>query len=177
MNKEVEYKFIVNIAVDDFFENMVPLAFQEIQQGYLVNDNETKTVLRVRTTNYPDQKERYGFITVKGPSGGKLVEKYEYEMPIPYEYAETFLKSCDRVLSKTRYLYEYAGKVWEVDKFNGRLQGLIIAELEVKDENETFERPEWAVIDVTEYFEFSNNHLIKCDGIPQIYYDLIKENV
>ena len=53
--------------------------------------------------------------------------------------------------------------IWEIDVFQGKLAGLIIAEIELKSENETFTKPNWVIEDVSDNIEYYNSRLIeKC---------------
>lgn len=140
MSKEIERKFFVN-----YIPKLSPGTL--IQQGYLVNAN--NVVLRVRV--YGDE----GFLTLKGETQG--FSRDEFEFFIPSEYAETLLKSCNKVLTKIRY------KIgpWELDKFLGKLDGLWIAEIELKSEDEQFEIPSWVGREITEDPQYYNSNLIE----------------
>ncbi|MEZ4691255.1 MAG: CYTH domain-containing protein [Ignavibacteria bacterium] len=105
-----------------------------IKQGYILTDSH-KTI-RIRQT---DSKS---YITIKGSNVGAIRPEYEYE--IPSEDAEELIeKFAVSSITKIRYIIDYKNKKWEVDEFLGDNEGLIIAEIELKDENEEFELPEW----------------------------------
>ena len=69
----------------------------------------------------------------------------------------------EKTLTKQRYNIPFGKHVWEVDVFGGKLEGLIIAEIELQSENETFKKPDWVIEDVSDNIEFYNSRLIdKC---------------
>ncbi len=64
------------------------------------------------------------------------------------------------VIEKKRYLLPYAGHVWEIDLFEGKNRGLIVAEIELSDENEIFKKPEWITEEVSYDPKYRNSNLI-----------------
>ena len=64
-------------------------------------------------------------------------------------------------IEKTRYLYEFKGHIWEIDEFHGENEGLIVAEIELKSEDETFEKPDWLGKDISFDYKYTNNNLAK----------------
>lgn len=120
------------------------------RQGYMLTDP-AKTI-RIRVN------EQEGFITIKGLSVG--ASRPEYEYPIPVHDAEELLaKFCPAVVSKVRYEVEVAGKLWEVDEFLDDNKGLLIAEIELGNEAESFELPEWVTTEVTDDSRYYNSNL------------------
>ena len=116
--------------------------------------SDSNKTIRVRQTN--DK----GFITIKGASIGLTRPEFEYE--IPREDAEQLLnKFCVFELIKVRYKIVYKNKVWEVDEFLGDNLGLIVAEIELKHENEQFEMPDWIASEVTDDNKYYNSCLAK----------------
>ena len=102
---EIERKFLVNT------ELWIPSTEGEkIQQGYLsIGEN---SVVRVRT------KGEKAFLTIKGNHKGITRTEMEYEIPV--EDAKILLEMClDHPVEKTRYKEEFAGKIWEIDVFEG----------------------------------------------------------
>lgn len=147
MGQEIERKFLID-----------RIKWQQIQkpkgelyrQGYLLTDP-NKTI-RVRIT------EKRGFITIKGPSAGAARDEYEYEIP-RNEAIELLDKFSIAELSKTRYKITFDNKVWEVDEFMEDNLGLIIAEIELKNESEHFNIPEWVGTEVTGQEKYYNSNL------------------
>ena len=147
---EIERKFLV---VSNEFINQ---AFRKkrIVQAYL-NSNPERTV-RVR------MKGTQGFITVKGKSNASGTTRVEWEKEIPLEEAETLLNLCEKgIIDKIRYEIQSGNHVIEVDVFSGENEGLIIAEIELNSEHESFEKPAWLGDEVTSDERFYNSHLIK----------------
>jgi len=152
--KEIERKFLVNDEIRDILQNLTP---KKIQQGY-ISENE-KGVVRVRT------KGEKGFLTIKAANVGISRDEFEYE--IPFEEAEQMLKLfCAVFISKERYTINYAEHVWEVDVFHGKLEGLIVAEIELGSENEIFELPRWISKEVSDDKRYYNSNLIKLEQAP-----------
>lgn len=132
MKMEIERKFLV---VDDGWRSAAGEGIV-CEQGYLASTAVGVTV-RVRRMG------RKGFLTIKGPTTGFSRTEMEYE--IPEGDAEHMIKSLcgDRVVLKRRYHIEFGGSVWEVDEFSGLNQGLVLAEIELGSEAQSFERPDW----------------------------------
>lgn len=135
MPTEIERKFLVN---GNSWKNGQGI---RICQGYLNRDKERTVRLRISGEK--------AFLTVKGISSGATRAEYEYEIPL--SHAEELLKICNGpVLEKNRYTVVCAALKWEVDEFLGDNEGLIIAEVELKSEDQAFNRPEWAGKEVTD---------------------------
>jgi CYTH domain-containing protein len=122
------------------------------RQGYLSTDAE-RTV-RVRVVG---QK---GYVTIKGKAVG--ASRPEFEYAIPFDDATAMLESlCLRpLIEKTRYRLPYAGLTWEIDEFSGENQGLIIAEVELTDEHQRIELPDWVGDEVTDDARYVNANLV-----------------
>ena len=106
------------------------------------------------------------FITVKGPRGAGSIARPEYEYPIPQADAHEMIDDlCDgRIVEKTRYRIPVDDLVWEVDEFHGRHAGLVIAEIELPDEDRAFEKPPWVGAEVTPDYRYSNAWLAQQMG-------------
>lgn len=152
MANEIERKFLLNEESEVFKAIFETLTGTTISQGYL-NTDPSKTV-RVR------QKGEQGFLTIKGKQVGITKPEYEYEIPI--EDVNQMMAMCDVKLEKIRFETTAGnGLVWEIDVFKGLNNGLIIAEIELPNENTTFEVPEWLGKDVSEDLRFANSNLAK----------------
>lgn len=123
------------------------------RQGYLSTVKE-RTV-RVRTI------AGKGFLTIKGISVGASRLEYEYEIPL--EDANSLLDElCEKpLIEKNRYKIEFSGFTWEVDEFFGENDGLVVAEIELESEDQSFDRPEWVGEEVTGDARYFNSNLIK----------------
>ena len=147
MGVEIEKKFLVDPEKWERFNKPAGKAYR---QGYLVNEKE-KTV-RVRIAG--DQ----AFITIKGATKGFTRPEYEYEIPV--QDAQELLENFKLTgTEKTRYRIPLGGKVWEVDVFGGANAGLIVAEIELKSENDPFEKPEFLSEEVTYDPRYYNSSL------------------
>lgn len=149
MKKEIERKFLVKGAFKSLAKASV-----HICQGYL-NSAPERTV-RVRV------KDGEGYITVKGAGDSSGVSRFEWEQRISPDDAIELLRLCEPgIIDKTRYLVEYGCHVFEVDEFHGDNDGLVVAEIELSDENEAFGRPEWLGREVTGDSRYYNSMLMK----------------
>jgi adenylate cyclase len=86
----------------------------------------------------------------------------EFEYDIPMEDAEKlFLIAKTPAVEKYRYKIEYAGNIWEVDEFLGDNEGLVIAEIELESENQTFQKPSWIGMEVSGDKRYTNANLAR----------------
>jgi len=148
MKLEIERKFLVK---SDAFKTSIRKKYK-ITQGFL-NKDKHRTV-RVRI------KENKGFLTIKGLSSKDGLSRLEWEKEIDVLEAKELLKLCEKpILSKTRFEILYNEKLFEVDEFHDEHEGLIIAEIELKKESETFEKPDWLGEEVTGIKKYYNSQL------------------
>ena len=150
MQKEIERKFLVKNT------NFITESTQKhlIKQGFLSTDKKRTVRIRIR-----DDK---GFITIKGKSNTKGTTRLEWEKEITLTDAKKLLKLCKKpIISKIRYLVPFKGNIFEVDIFKKKNKGLILAEIELKDENQTFEKPNWLGKEVTGDVRYYNAVLQK----------------
>lgn len=147
MGLEIERKFLVNHAKWAATEKPKREFYR---QGYMLTDP-NKTI-RVRAT---DTK---GFLTIKGKTEGATRAEFEYE--IPKEEAIQLLNMfAVSDLTKYRYKVLFAEKLWEVDVFLGENEGLIVAEIELVSEDETFDLPDWVGGEITGEKKYYNSNL------------------
>ena len=154
MAKEIERKFLVDTS------KLPTLPKGQImKQGYIPTQGIT-----VRARISDDQ----AFLTLKGRATG--LSRSEFEYPIPVEDAQQILNElCTHpLIEKTRYLIPYGDHTWELDIFEGDNQGLVVAEIELSSENESFEKPEWITKEVSYDTKYRNSNLIahpfcRCD--------------
>ena len=141
---EIERKFLVR---GNGWKNQA--VGQVYRQGYM--STEDGITLRARVVG--DQ----GYLTIKGPSFGNSRAEYEYEIPL--EDAEEMLNSlCSSgLIEKIRYKVHHGELVWEVDEFVQDNEGLIVAEVELDDENQKVELPEWIGEEVSQDYRYSNS--------------------
>jgi len=147
---EIERKFLVNST--DFKQQAS--AKNQIAQGYL-NSNPERTV-RVRI------KGESGFLTIKGKGNESGTTRLEWETEIPLAEAKPLLALCEKgIIDKIRYEITVGKHTFEVDEFFGENEGLLLAEVELHDENESFEKPSWLGKEVTNDERYYNAYLSK----------------
>ena len=146
--EEIERKFLVT-SIDFIAQSNNE---NRIVQGYL-NSNPSRTV-RVRI------KGAKGFLTIKGKGNASGTTRFEWETEIAVAEAELLLQLCEKgIIDKIRYEILVGKHTFEVDVFSGENQGLIMAEVELSEENEFFEKPNWLGIEVTGDKRFFNSYL------------------
>ncbi|MCI6769737.1 MAG: CYTH domain-containing protein [Candidatus Cryptobacteroides sp.] len=149
MAQEIEKKFLV---AGEFKESAKKAT--RITQGYLSSVPERTVRVRVKGDK--------GYITVKGIGNDSGASRFEWEKEIPVEDVRDLLKICEPgVIDKTRYLVDCDGHTFEVDEFYGDNEGLVVAEVELSDENEAFTRPSWLGEEVTGDKKYYNSMLMK----------------
>ena len=106
--------------------------------------------------------DKMGWITVKGLGNASGTTRFEWEKEIPGSEAKSLLDLCESgKIEKTRYHVKSGKHTFEVDEFQGENQGLVIAEIELEDETEAFERPTWLGEEVTGQIKYYNASLSK----------------
>ncbi len=147
MAKEIERKFLV---VGDAWRALAQGV--HYRQGYL-NSIKERTV-RIRTVG------EKAVITVKGPTVG--VTRMEFEYQIPYDDCVAMLDNLAEkpIIEKKRYKIAMGEFVWEIDEFFGVNEGLIVAEVELKSEDQAFEKPEWIGKEVSGDPRYFNSNLV-----------------
>lgn len=146
MGIEIERKFLVKN------ENFKTEATERYlyRQGYI--EGTVAATVRVRVI------EDKGFFTVKSKSVTFTRNEYEYEIPLA-DAKEMLESLCGNKVEKYRYIVWHDGKRWEVDEFLGANEGLLVAELELQSEQETFALPDWLGEEVSHDFRYRNSHL------------------
>lgn len=125
-----------------------------ITQGYLSSVPERTVRVRVKGDK--------GFITIKGIGNASGASRFEWEKEIPVEDVKALLEICEPgVIDKTRYLVKAGEHTFEVDEFYGDNEGLTVAEVELSDENEAFDKPSWLGEEVTGDAKYYNSMLMK----------------
>jgi len=149
MGMEIERKFLVR---KELLPRDLPEG-DELEQGYL----SVEPAVRVRLTTGHDGT-RHAELTIKGPG---LLERAEFNYPVPHEDAEALLALCTRRLSKVR---RRLGR-FELDHFPDR--ELWLAEIELRDQRESFERPAWLGEEVTGDPRYANSSLARPSPAPE----------
>ena len=142
---EIERKFLLKENILPPLENGTLYV-----QGYL--DESAERTIRVRIAGVK------AFLTIKGKTTGYTKSEYEYEIPV--SDAEELMLLCEHApIRKTRYIIYYGSHRWDLDVFHEQNEGLILAEIELESESETFDSPPWIDKEVTQDFRYYNAYL------------------
>jgi len=149
MAYEIERKFLVKGEFKQF-----ALSSTYIVQGYIYFDKEKSVRVRIRGDK--------GFITVKSSVGDSKVTRNEWEYEVPASEANEMLRLCgENVIEKTRYIVNVKNLTVEVDEFYGENEGLLLAEIELSNESQQIELPDFLGKDVTGIPRYYNSELSK----------------
>jgi adenylate cyclase len=147
---EIERKFLVTSDV----YKAAAFKCTRIIQGFLNTDKERTVRVRLKGDK--------GFITVKGLSTSNGLSRFEWEKEITKEETEALLKICEQgVIDKARYEINVGNHIFEVDEFYGENEGLVIAEIELENETQFFEKPDWLGNEVTGNIKYYNSQISK----------------
>ena len=147
---EIERKFLV---VGDDYKRQA-FSSSRIMQGYICSSHGRTVRVRLRDT--------CGYLTIKGPSENGGLSRYEFEKEITKEEAEQLMRLCEPgIIDKTRWLVKSGNHTFEVDEFYGENEGLVIAEVELRSEDESYEKPDFIGQEVTGDRRYYNSHLRK----------------
>lgn len=150
MGLEIERKFLVK---NDSYKKEAHTKIY-IKQGFLNSDK--NRVVRIRIT---DEK---AFLTIKGKSNSSGTSRFEWEKEIPISEANELFNLCEPgIIEKTRFLVIIGNHVFEVDEFLHDNEGLVIAEVELSSENESYASPDWIGLEVTGNEKYYNSNLSK----------------
>lgn len=154
MGQEIERRFLVT---GEGWRAGVAAA-RRLRQGYLARED--GVTIRVRIA------DDAAALTIKGP-GGLVRPEYEYPLPVA-EAQEMLDRLCaGRRLVKTRHPVPHGGLTWEVDVFEGPLEGLVIAEVELPDPAHDLVLPSWAGREVTDDPRYANAALASAAAPPR----------
>jgi adenylate cyclase len=137
MALEIERKFLV--ANSSWKDSVVRSV--RIRDGLIANNKGHKA--RVRIAN--------DVATIALKSRRLGLTRTEFEYVIPYSDAEEMLRiMCDgNVLDKVRHFVSHAGNIWQVDLYDGLLDGVVLAEIELTDTDQKLTLPDWIGAEVT----------------------------
>jgi adenylate cyclase len=146
MSFEIERRFLVCQDVRQICRHG-----DRIVQGYISLNGSQKTRIRIRN----DQ----AFLTIKGERCGLV--RPEFERTVSFSWALGLLSRLppENLITKTRYEVEFAGMTWEIDVFNGRNSGLVVAEIELSHPDQRIELPDWVGVEVTYDQRYGNSSL------------------
>jgi CYTH domain-containing protein len=150
MAQEIERKFLVT---NDSYKQLA-VSHHHIVQGYISREK-TGTV-RIRIA---DDK---AYLTIKGKPAAGHFARYEWEKEIDVNEAKELLKLCQgTIIDKTRWIVPTGekGLKWEVDEFHGKYEGLVVAEIELESEEQSFESPAFIGQEVTDNPQYYNANM------------------
>ena len=144
---EIERKFLVK---DQSWKKEVKEG-TFIRQGYL--NSATRRMVRVRVN-----KDR-ATLTIKGENKNLTRKEFEYEIPL--KDGLSILDMCETpIIEKIRYLFKINQSNWEIDVFEGKNKGLVVAEIELGNEEEPFDKPSWLGKEVSFDHRYYNLSLV-----------------
>lgn len=147
--QEIERKFLVKS--DEFKEQASQKTL--FVQAYLNTDPERTIRIRISGDK--------AFITIKGKSSENGLTRFEWEKPIELDEAKELLKLCEPgKIEKYRYLISAGAHTYEVDEFLEDNAGLVLAEIELENEDDNFQKPDWLGEEVTGNADYYNSNLI-----------------
>ena len=145
---EIERKFLIRSK--DYRSEATSI--ERIVQAFLNTDPERTVRVRIKGDT--------GFLTVKGKSNRTGTSRFEWEREIDLADAENLLQLCEPgVIDKTRFEVKVGSHIFEVDEFHGDNEGLVLAEIELRHENEPFVKPDWLGEEVTGDIRYYNSQL------------------
>lgn len=149
MGQEIERKYLITGE----FKSKAIKSLQ-IKQGYLSSIPERTVRVRIQ--------DNQGFLTIKGSNKKNSISRFEWEKEITKEEANELIQLCEvGIIDKKRYIVPFGDKIIEVDEFYGENEGLILAEIELDDENENIVIPNWLGKEVTDDPRYYNSMLMK----------------
>jgi adenylate cyclase len=105
-------------------------------------------------------KNGKGILTIKGASKDGGLSRDEWEKDLNREEAESLFKLVSGyVIEKIRYEIPWKNHIIEVDEFISPRKGLVLAEIELKDADDTPELPGWLGEEVTGKKEYYNAYM------------------
>jgi len=156
MGREIERKFLLR---SDSWRSE-PVGHERLRQGYLVAEKSRS--VRVRLAGCES-----AVLTIKGETRGAT--RSEFEIAIPRDEAEEIVEElCLRpLIDKTRHRLEHEGHEWVIDEFHGAHAGLVVAEIELAAESESFELPDWVGEEITDDPRYYNANLVRNGMRPE----------
>ena len=147
---EIERKFLV---LSDKFKQAATHKYR-IAQSYLNSDPERTVRIRI--------KGESGFLTIKGKGNASGTTRLEWETELSLADARPLMALCEPgIIDKIRYEVPAGRYIFEVDEFLGENTGLVVAEIELANETDAFEKPDWLGEEVTGRAQYYNAALSK----------------
>jgi len=146
---EIERKFLLK---NDSWRAIAGQGVEYIQ-GYLVGSKNASVRVRIEG----DQ----AYLNIKSATLG--IRRLEYEYPVPVDEAREILETlCEQpLIKKKRYHVTLGEDTWEIDEFDDENAGLVVAEIELANENIQPDLPDWIGKEVSEDPRYYNVSLVK----------------
>jgi CYTH domain-containing protein len=154
-NLEIERKFLV---VDDSYKQLA-ISHYRIIQGYICRDSGRTVRVRLKSDC---NGQNTAYLTIKGKPTDGMLSRFEWEREVKWEDAKQLLTLCKgNLIDKTRWLVpaKEPELIWEIDEFHGHKKGLILAEIELKSEDQSFEQPNFIGQEVTGDIQYYNSNM------------------
>ena len=147
MGVEIERKFLVRAEYKH-----LAVSSTRIRQAYIASGGGRTVRVRIR--------DERAYLTIKGPGNHAGTARYEFEIEIPLNDAIDLMRIAEPgVIDKRRYLVPYKGHTFEVDEFYGENEGLTMAAVELSQEGEQVELPDFIGEEVTADARYYNSHM------------------
>lgn len=158
MGYEIERKFLV--ASEDW--RSTSRSAVHMRQGYFRTAPESTVRVRmIEPTADASETDRHGALTIKGEPSDGVRPEFEYTIS-PDDVEHMLELFCgDRIVRKVRHTVDYGGDTWVVDVFEGRNEGLVLAEIELERPDQSFERPGWLGREVSDDPSYTNGSLAR----------------
>jgi adenylate cyclase len=149
MGFEIERKFLV--SGDDWRDLVIRRT--RFRQAYMSPNGNAS--IRVRITD-----NRSAALTIK--SRGAELRRLEFEYSIPIFEGESLISlRSGSIIEKERHIVPYKGATWEIDVFACENEGLVSAEVELRDEQQQVELPPWIGVEVTGQAQYYSGALAR----------------
>lgn len=155
MGQEIERKFLVDSAKWETFKAKEKSENVRIIQAYIGRTQLQTSRVRVKSKAGLEK----AYLTIKGNTKGITRSEFEYEIPVK-EAEAMIAEFCTKHIDKVRYTFDFQGKTWEVDEFTSPKAGLILAEVELTNENEDVELPNFITEDVSTDPQYFNVNML-----------------
>ena len=156
MALEIERKFLVDLGTGVLDRSSSAV---RMRQAYLSDDPD----LTVRVRIAGDE----AWLTIKTRNSGMTRNEWEYRIPVE-DACDMMGRAVGRVVEKVRHRVPSGDLVWEIDVFEGALEGLVVAEVELDSEERTIDLPWFVGREVTGNPRYYNSNLAKGDTLPEV---------
>jgi adenylate cyclase len=141
MATEIERKFL--LAGDGW--RKLSLRQERLRDGLVASTVDRKVRVRV----YDGGGSARATLTVKTGTGARRNAEFEYAIPVA-DAEDLLARHCDDLLlTKTRHYVPHEGFTWEIDVYEGLLDGVVMAEVELTRQDIDLPLPPWIGREVT----------------------------